>query len=354
MYLLILNFLSAKGFYFPIAAYAICIAIGLTACIIIRKVVSQLLINFSKRLAGTAQSTLIKNRFFVRLANLTIPIIISFMATDIGLHYMFWSRIVSTLLIIFIVLLADSIIRSIGDIYSTYEVSKTVPLRGVFQVLEIIVFVVGGIVLISVFVDRSPATLLGSIGAMTAIVTIVFKDAILGFVAGIQLTANNMVSVGDIIDLPHREISGTVLDISLITVKVENFDKTIVAIPAYTLVSEPFVNRRGMLLAGARRITRAFIIDANTIGTCNDSPHTTNIGAFREYLTAHLRSRTDINQELTILVRQLQASGMGIPIEVYAFTTATDLVTYENIQSDIFEHIYSTLPDFGLKLYQRG
>ena len=354
MYSLILNFLTAKGVYLPIAAYAICMAIGLVACIVIRKVVSQLLISFFKRFTGVTQAALTKNKFFTRLAHLTVPIIISFIATDIGLHAVFWSRVVSTLLIIFIVLFSDSIIRSIGDIYSAYEVSKTVPLRGVFQVLEIIVFVVGGIVLISVFIDRSPATLLGSIGAMTAIVTIVFKDAILGLVAGIQLTANDMVSVGDIIDLPQRQISGTVLDISLITVKVESFDKTIVAIPAYTLVSEPFVNRRGMLLAEARRITRSFIIDANTIDIHNCAPHTTNIGAFREHITTHLRSRTDINQELTILVRQLQASGMGIPIEVYAFTTATDLVTYENIQSDIFEHIYSTLPDFGLKLYQRG
>jgi len=284
------------------------------------------------------------------------------------------------LIVVIVMFLLDSLIRSIGDIYSMYEVSKTVPIRGALQILEIAVFIVGAIVLISIFVDRSPIALLSGLGAMTAIVTIVFKDAILGFVAGIQLSANDLVRVGEVIEIPPRGIGGTVLDISLVTVKVESFDKTIVAIPAYTFISEPFVNRRGMIDSGARRIMRSFNIDANTVRVCSadmiakfqsmplisdyiqagmtdaGTCHTnmTNIGVFREYVTAYLRNRADIRQDLTLMVRQLRAADVGIPFEVFAFATTVDLVPFEEIQSDIFDHIYAVIPEFGLRLYQRA
>jgi len=297
-----------------------------------------------------------------------------------------------------VVLVIDALIRSIGDIYSSYEVSKTVPLRGIFQVLEIVVFILGGIVLISVFVDRNPAALLGGMGAMTAIMVIIFKDAILGFIAGIQLTANDMIRVGDTIEMPQRQVLGTVTDLSLITVKIEAHDKTIVSIPAYTLISEPFINRRGMIEAGARRIMRSFLIDANTVRICDDEllaqikegllhnpslrgacdeaiqkmkasgllrfarndggetapDSVTNIGILREYITAYLKTRDDINQDLPLMVRQLQPADTGIPLEVYAFATVTDLVEYERIQADIFDHLYAIVPQFGLRLYQRA
>ena len=378
MYSLLLVLLEAKGLsrLAPIAAYAIYLTIGVMACVVVRKIVNKSLTKFFTKITAKTESrfsnwvtVLIKNNFFARLSNLTIPIILSFIAWDIAMHPVFWSRVISTLLVVIIVFLIDSFIRSVGDIYSRYDVSKTFPLRGILQVLEIVVFVVGAIILVSVFVDRNPAALLGGIGAMTAIITIVFKDAILGFIAGIQLTANDMVRVGETIEFPQRKIIGTVLDISLITVKVEDFDKTIVAIPTYTFISEPFVNRRGMIAANARRIMRSFHIDANTVQKCDDEmiakfknipliadyvkPGMTNTGIFREYLNAYLRSREDLNQDLTIMVRQLQAADIGIPFEIYAFANATQLVPFENIQSDIFDHVYSVLPAFGLKLYQR-
>jgi miniconductance mechanosensitive channel len=197
----------------------------------------------------------------------------------------------------------------------------------------------------------------------------VFRDVILGFVAGVQIAANDMVRVGDIIEIPQRDIGGTVLDISLVTVKHEAFDKTTISVPAYTFISEPFVNRRGLIDTGARRILRSFNIDANTVRVCDEElvsrlreiplvsefaqAGLTNISIFREYLTAYLRARGDIRQDLTVLVRQLQPAEVGIPFEIFVFTAEVDLIPHENIQSDIFEHIYAALPEFDLKLYQR-
>jgi len=372
MYSLILDWVQTRGLDEPahIVAYAASIFVGLLAALIVRKVSRKLLVMFFTRRKGDVSAMLVKNRFFAWLSNLTVPIILSGVAAHVGMHSVFWSRTIAVLIVVIVMFLLDSLIRSIGDIYGMYEVSKTVPIRGALQILEITVFIVGAIVLISIFVDRSPIALLSGLGAMTAIVTIVFKDAILGFVAGIQLSANDLVRVGEVIEIPQRNIGGTVLDISLVTVKVESFDKTIVAIPAYTFISEPFVNRRGMIDSGARRIMRSFNIDANTVRVCNADmianfqtmplisdyvqAGMTNIGVFREYVTAYLRSREDIRQDLTLMVRQLTAADVGIPFEVFAFATAVDLVPFEGIQSDIFDHIYAVIPEFGLRLYQRA
>lgn len=369
MYSLIIGLLDTTGEIAPTIAYAVCIAIAIVAFVILHKIIRRVLEKFYSKVTPNRGLSLIRNKFFIRLSYLLLPMLLSVITADIGRHIIFWNRTIATLLTIIVVFVIDSLIRSIGDIYSSYEVSKTVPLRGVFQVLEIVVFVLGGIVLISVFVDRNPTALLSGMGAMTAIMVIVFKDGILGFIAGIQLTANDMIRVGDTVEMPQRQVLGTVTDLSLITVKVEAHDKTIISIPAYTFISEPFVNRRGMVVAGARRIMRSFHIDVNTIRVCDDEmalqiknmPFTehveagmTNIGVFREYITEYLRAREDISKEQTLLVRQLTPADTGIPLEVYAFATAIDLVEYENIQSDIFDHIYSVLPRFGLRLYQRA
>jgi len=371
MYSLILNWLQARGVdgFASTLAYIACIFIGLVAALVVRKVSRKLLVMIFTKKKSDAAAMLVKNRFFTWLSHLAVPIFLTIVVADIGRHSVFWHRTIAVLLVVIVIFLMDSLIRSIGDIYGMYEVSKTVPIRGALQILEIMVFVVGAIVLVSIFVDRSPVALLSGLGAMTAIVTIVFKDAILGFVAGIQLTANDLVRVGEVIEIPQRNIGGTVLDISLVTVKVESFDKTIVAVPAYTFISEPFVNRRGIIDSGARRIMRSFNIDANTVRVCDSGMVAkfqtmpliseyvqvgmTNIGIFREYVTAYLRTRQDIRQDLTLMVRQLTAADVGIPFEVFTFTTAVDLVPFEGIQSDIFDHIYAIIPEFGLRLYQR-
>ena len=328
-------------------AYGITIAAALVGAIIAHGILRAVLVKIFKRHNGNWTRVLVQNRVFTWVSNLAIPAFLAIAAGDIAQHSSFWGRFIAVLIVVIAIFLLDSLIRSVGDIYSQYEMAKTLPIKGILQILEIAVFIVGGILLVSIFVDRSPIALLSGLGAMTAIVTIVFKDAILGFVAGIQLTANNMVQVGDVVELPQREIGGTVIDISLVTVKLEGFDKTIISVPAYAFISEAFINRRGMVEAKARRIMRAISIDATTVTA-------TNLPDFRAYLTQYLQSRTDLRQDMTLLVRQLAAEGAGIPIEVFAFTTATDLIPHENTQTEIFEHIYATLPQFDLKLYQRG
>ena len=358
MYSFISTLLEDKGLgsLAPVVAYMASIAIALVAAIFVRQISRKLLVNFFSRQKREWSEAFVKNKFFTWVSNLVLPIFLSFAVADIDRHSVFWSRVIAVLLVIIVIFLVDSLIRGIGDIYSSYEVSKAVPLRGVLQVLEIVVFVIGGIILVSIFVDRSPAALLGGLGAMTAIVTIVFKDAILGFVAGIQLSANDLVRVGDIIEMTQRDIFGTVQDISLVTVKVEAHDKTTIAIPTYTFVSEPFINRRSMAVAGARRIMRSFNIDASTVCVYKSEPdkrQATNLTIFREHLTQYLKTREDIRQDMTILVRQLTAAEHGIPLEIVVFVAEVDLVPYENIQSNIFDYIYGVLPEFGLQLYQR-
>lgn len=355
-----------------IIAYIASIIIALVVAVLIHKITRAVLVKFFTRRKSQWAGILVANRFFGWVAAFVLPVSLSLVVADIAMHEVFWQRSVAVLVVVISMFLADALIRSASDIYKSYDVSKAVPLGGVLQVLEIVVFVVGGIVLVSIFVERSPTAILGGLGAMTAIVTIVFKDAILGFVAGIQLAANDMVRVGDIIEMPQREIGGTVLDISLMTVKIEGFDKTIIAVPAYAFVSEPFINRRGITNAGARRILRSFSLDAKMVRILageeceqiakNVAPvqleltaGISNLQLFRQYLTAYLHSRQDIRQDLTVLVRQQDITGgTGIPLEIFAFSTEVDLIPYENVQSQIFEHVCEILQIFDLALYQRG
>jgi len=371
MYTLIQNWLVQTNVadHASSIAYAVSIVIALVVAFLMCGFFRVLLRKLCNGQDESWVAILAGNKVFAWLSNLALPIILSFAVADIGRHHAFWRRTITVLLVIIVMFLIDKVIRSAGEIYRMYEVSKTVPLRGLLQVMEIAVFIVGGIVLVSIFVGTSPAALLGGLGAMTAIVTIVFKDAILGFVAGIQLAANDMVQVGDIIEMPGRDIGGTVLDISLMTVKVEGFDKTILSIPAYAFVSSPFVNRKGLKIAGARRILRSFNIDVSSVCICDEAllsqineiplaasfiqSGATNLGLFRNYLTAYLQGRKDIRQDLTLLVRQQAAADVGIPLEIFAFATESDLVPFENVQSDVFDHVYSILPQFGLRLYQR-
>lgn len=390
----ILQKIGLAGFV-HIIAYIICITAGIIFCAVMRFLIRYPTVKILLKITANKENSwiriLIENKFFRRASNLTIPVVLHLFIFDMADYRIFWDKIIEVLLTVIVMSMIASFIRSIGEIYSLYEVSKTVPIRGFLQVTQITLFIVGGIILIAAVVDKSPAVLLGGIGAMTAITSIVFKDAILGFVAGIQLTANDMIRIGDIIEIPSRSAMGIIIDISLTTVKVEDFDKTIIAIPAYTLVSETFVNRRGMLNAGVRRIKRAFNIDAtgvlicdgamiekfkkialikdyicnkledieqsNSRLECDMSENTngrrmTNIGVFRAYITAYLKNNRHIRQDLPLFVRQLEPSEKGIPFEIYAFANTTELIEYEGIQSDIFDHLYAVITEFGLKLYQ--
>ena len=296
----------------------------------------------------------------------------------------------STYILIIMMFLASSLLEAVNDIYQTKEISKTRPIKGVLQVVKIAFYIVIGIVIIANIMDKNPLVLLGGIGAATAVFSFVFKDAILGFVAGIQLTSNDMIQIGDWISMPNYGADGNVIDISLTTVKVQNFDKTITMIPAYSMVSNSFVNWRGMHKSGGRRIKRSIFIDVNTIKFCTDEMlkkykkidyikeyiekkekeikeynkehnvdtdqkvngrRLTNIGTFRAYIQNYLKNNPKINDNMIQMVRQLAPEENGIPRSL-CFTSTTNWVEYEGIQSDMFDHILSVAEEFDLKLFQ--
>ncbi|MFH1118930.1 MAG: mechanosensitive ion channel domain-containing protein [Bacteroidota bacterium] len=285
----------------------------------------------------------------------------------------------------------NSFLNALYDIYQGYEVSKSKPIKGYLQVIKIIFVVIGIIVVISMLLGKSPVYLLGGLGAFSAVLLLVFKDPILGFVAGIQISANDMVRQGDWIVMGKSGADGVVTDISLTTVKVQNWDKTITTIPTYSLVSESFVNWRGMEESGGRRIKRSINIDMNSVRFCSaemiskflrislvkdyvevkeaelstynrqqaidnsvlvNGRRQTNLGVFRAYLAAYLRNNPNIRTDMTFLVRQLQPGESGIPIEIYVFSKEQEWLVYENIQSDIFDHILASIPEFGLMVFQ--
>ena len=277
------------------------------------------------------------------------------------------------------------------DFHNQKDNSKNHPMKGFVQVLQVLLFFVAAIIAISILIDKSPATLFAGLGASAAILMLVFKDSIMGFVSGVQLSANDMLKVGDWIEMPKYGANGTVIEVTLNTVKVRNWDNTITTIPPYLLVSDSFQNWRGMRESGGRRVKRSINIDMTSVRFCTpemlakyrkiqllkdyveqteeviekynvengidnsilvNGRRQTNLGVFRAYLTAYLKSLPDVNQELTCMVRQLQPTDRGIPIELYFFCALKDWVPYEGVQADVFDHVLAIIPEFDLQVFQ--
>ncbi|HRW96393.1 MAG TPA: mechanosensitive ion channel, partial [Bacteroidales bacterium] len=292
---------------------------------------------------------------------------------------------------IIILITFTALFNAILVIYQQYPISNTRPIKGYIQVAKIILYMLVGITIISYLIGQNPLILLGGLGAFSAVLLLVFKDSILGLVAGIQLTANDMLRNGDWISLPKYDADGTVVDITLTTVKIQNWDKTFSTIPAYSLFSESFKNWRGMEESGGRRIKRSINIDMNSVRFCTpemlekfkrihyvqkyisdkeeeikkyneelqidneilvNGRRQTNIGVFRNYLYNYLINHPKINPEMTFLVRHLQPTEKGIPIEVYVFSRDQEWANYENLQADIFDHIMAAIPEFELRVFQ--
>lgn len=236
--------------------------------------------------------------------------------------------------------------------------------------LKLICIILGIIIIISLLVDKSPVVILAGMGAVAAALTFVFQDTILGFVAGVQLSANDMLKPGDWIAAPKYGADGTVIDVTLNTVKVRNWDMTITTVPPYALIKDSFQNWRGMIDSGGRRVKRSINIDVNSIKFCspeqlaafkkngwlngleNVGDKVVNLLVFRNYLENYLRSHSQVNQNMLQLVRQLQPGPQGLPLELYFFTASTQWIQYEKIQAAVFEHVYAILPEFGLKAFQ--
>jgi len=299
---------------------------------------------------------------------------------------------VATGVIILVIALAISAALSFANaLYDRRPDAANRPIKGYIQVVKIAVFAGAAILIIAALIEQSPLLLLSGLGAMAAVLMLVFKDTILSLVASVQLTSNDMLRVGDWIEMPDLNADGDVIDIALHTVKVQNWDKTITTIPTHRLISDSFKNWRGMYEVGGRRIKRSLMIDQNSvrfldpdeierlkrfsviedyiaaketeIGKWNaarpertrdavNARRITNLGSFRAYVSAYLRNRGDMNTNLFLMVRQLAPTENGLPLEIYAFTASTAWADYEGTQSDIFDHLLAIMPEFGLRIFQ--
>ncbi len=285
----------------------------------------------------------------------------------------------------------DAVLNAGHIVYRSFPQANQVPIKGFLQVVKIILYSIGLIIVLAIILNRSPLYLLSGLGAVTAVLMLIFKDAILGFVAGIQLTTNKMVSIGDWVSMPQYGADGYVIDIALTTVKVENWDKTVTTIPTYALISNSFQNWQAMFQSGGRRIKRSINLDMTSVRLCTEEMleryrqiqhikeylarkedevkkynaehdvgdecrvngrRLTNVGTFRAYVEAYLHNHPMINREMTLLVRQLQPGEHGLPIEIYAFCNDTAWAVYEGVQADIFDHILAVIPEFDLRVFQ--
>ena len=263
-----------------------------------------------------------------------------------------------------------SIITSLYLISSEHDKLKNHSMKGFYQMLKLAVICIGSIVIISTLVGKNPLAILTGLGAGTAILMLVFRDTIKGFVAGIQLIANDMLRPGDWITVPKYGADGDVIEVTLTTVKVRNWDKTIVTVPPYALINDSFQNWRGMFDTGGRRIKRSINIDMNTVRFCTEEQMNSfrqhswmegfeatgkeevNLYVFRHYVEYYLRHHPKVNNDMIMTVRQLQPTAQGMPIELYFFSADTGWLKYEHLQAEVFDHVLAVLPMFDLRVFQ--
>ncbi len=358
---------------------------------IVNKYVLKILSHYINKNKIKWDNYLLERKVLQKISGMTPGIIFYTFADTLGTYKGFIQKL-STIYILFIsTAVISSFLNAIDDYYRTFSISKVRPIKGLLQVLKVSVYILTGIIVIAIIVEKSPLLLLSGIGALTAIFTLVFKDSLLGFVAGVQLSTNDMLRIGDWIEMPKYGADGDVIDISLNTVKVQNWDKTIVTIPAYALISDSFKNWRGMENSGGRRVKRAINIDTSSIKFCTaemiekykkiqylkeyieekqkeidrynkennvisdslvNGRHLTNIGTFRAYITGYLKNNPKIHKGLTYMVRQLPPTETGLPLEIYAFVNDVRWVYYESIVADIFDHILAVVTEFDLRVFQ--
>jgi miniconductance mechanosensitive channel len=351
------------------------------------------LIEFVVRKSATEwDDMLLKRGVFSRVAWLAPGIVLYYAAFQFdGQTEPIIQRLIIAYMQIVVIGVMTSFLSAVGDIWQTTKRSKRLPIKGYVQVTKLLVFLLGGVIVVATVVDKSPWGILSGIGAATAVFLLVFKDTILSFVAGIQIASTGVIRLGDWISMPKYNADGTVTDIALHRVTIQNWDKTLTAIPTYKFIEESFTNWRGMEESGGRRIKRSITFDQTSVhflteheierlsgihllesylgerssevdvhnkersvdeAVLMNGRRLTNLGTFRAYLVRYLKEHPKIHSEMTFLVRQLAPGADGIAIEVYVFSNDIDWANYEAIQSDIFDHILAALPQFGLRVFQ--
>ncbi len=383
----------------PTLSFLIALSLVIILSFISNLITKKLILNFIHKFADKTKTKwddiLIKNKVFTRMSHL-VPAIIIYVLAHIAFPAMdnmitFARNFAMIYMIIIFLLVVDAFFNSIIEIYDRTAKSRRLPIKSFIQAIKVIIYCVGGIFVLSTIIGKDVGAIFAGLGALTAVLILVFKDTLLGFVAGIQLAGNRMVQKGDWIEMPKYGADGDVIDISLTTIKVQNWDKTISTIPTYSLVTDSFRNWRGMSESGGRRIKRAINIDMNSIKFCSpesierfkkfhsiseylesrlndiqkynqehqidnsqlvNGRRLTNIGTFRAYIVGYLKNHPNIHKDMTFLVRQLPPNPNGLPIEIYVFSNDQVWANYEAIQADIFDHLLAVIPEFELRVFQ--
>lgn len=365
------------------------------AFVVTKRYLVRLLEMASTKTKNRWDDILVSHHFVKRVAFL-LPILVIYMEADLlflqeGAVQNMIRRLAMTFFVMAALRILDTLLLTARTIYSEAEATNRKPIGSYLDAIKITAYFLGGIFIIAILTGKSPWGILSVLGGFTVVLMLVFKDTILGFVAAIQLSGHDMVRVGDWVEMEKYGADGDVIDVSIHTVKVQNWDKTITTIPTYTLVSSTFKNWRGMSESGGRRIKRSIHIDMNSIRFCSgemlarfekfslirkylrakdeeikaynkehqvdtsqliNGRRQTNIGIFRAYIVAYLRSHPKINQEMTFLVRHLEPTPTGLPVQIYVFSSDKVWANYEAIQADIFDHLLAAVPEFGLRLFQ--
>ncbi|MDR2213683.1 MAG: mechanosensitive ion channel family protein [Pseudomonadales bacterium] len=378
----------------PYARAAILVLLAFLLFIICRRVLLALLQRVTSKVSNIWVRSILHSRFLFRIS-WVLPLLAMTAGVRAIAEFTQTPRTIveKTLLILLTIVLVRSfsaLFHATQQNYAQLEIARNRPIKGLLQILSLLVYLGAGIAIFSIIFDQSPWLFFSSLGAATAVILLIFRDTILSFVAGVQLTANHLIRVGDWIEIPKFDANGEVIDIALNSIKVQNWDRTITVIPAHTFIEHSFKNWRGMLDSGGRRIKRAILIDINSIRFLDEADmrrlgalhvlhdyidrkqaevtqynlqfqdaqsainakHLTNIGTLRAYLNAYLRQHPRIHQDMALMVRQLEPTAVGLPLEIYAFTNTTKWVEYEAILSDIFDHVYAILPLFDIRAFQ--
>ena len=374
-----------------LAVLGVLAVISLLAFYITEKIILNLLTRMFRKTSTDLDDILVNRNVFNRLAYLVPALIFYNFAYAAPQFTVIIQRASLSLMALSGLLVINAFLSALSDIYEKTKYSERMHIKSYIQITKLIVNILGVVVIVAILIDKNVAWLLSGLGAMTAVLLLIFKDTILSLVASLQISSNDLFKIGDWIEAPQFGADGDVIDIALHAVKIQNWDKTISIIPTHKLIDSAFRNWRGMSESGGRRIKRSLFIDMNSIRLCTEellekfthfellkdyieqktkevADHNksnsintaelingrrlTNVGTFRAYIEAYLRNNSKIHPEMTFLIRQLEPTARGLPIQIYGFTKDTDWVRYEGIQADIFDHLLAIIPEFGLKVFQ--
>ena len=391
--------LGVQGSFILYVKLAILLLLLFLLCYVINIIVKKLLLRsielVIKKTKTAWDDALLENKVFVLLSHIAPAIIIylstPFIFNDLPDVVPYILRLVNAYISTILMLVLINFTHTLQYYCENTKLFKDKPLDSYFQLAKIAIYIIGGIVILSFLLNKSLLYFFSALGAMTVVLLLIFKDTILGFVASIQLSANNMIQIGDWISMPKYDADGDVIKMNLTTIKVQNWDKTITTIPTYAFISESFKNWRGMSESGGRRIKRSLNIKTSSIKFCTpeilerfkslqliqkyiedqsqkievynkenkvdksnliNGRNLTNIGVFRVYAEAYIRSKPEINLNMTCMVRQLPPTEKGLPIEIYTFSNRKEWEVYESIMSDIFDHLIAAVPEFELEVFQ--